>query len=55
MYTGGGWSVVWSHKVAGKCFISTENGQMASIGDIFSSVYHINTHPPSLASHVVMH
>ena len=34
---GVGW---WRATVAGKGYVNTENNQMASIGDIFTSAYH---------------
>ena len=33
--------VVGSHEVAGKTYVNSENSQMASIGAIFTSTYHI--------------
>ena len=45
-----------SHKVVGKGYVYTQNNQMASIGVIFTSTYHIkqlNPWPNSSASHMV--
>ena len=45
--------MVWSHEVAGKGCIHTENSQIASIGAISTSTYHtkqLNAYPTSSAS-----
>ena len=52
----GGWGWVGSHKVAGKGYVFTKTSQMASIGIIFTSTYHIKQLYPwsnSSASRVV--
>ena len=45
-----------SHEVAGKGYVSTKTNQLASIGAIFTSIYHtkqLNPWPNSSASRVV--
>ena len=45
--------MVWSHEVAGKSCIHTENSHIASIGAISTSTYHtkqLNAYPTSSAS-----
>ena len=45
-----------NHEVAGKGYVNTENSQKASIGDIFTSIYHtmqLNPWPNPLASCVL--
>ena len=45
-----------SHEVVGKGYVFTKTSQMASIGVIFTSIYHtkqLNPWPNSLASRVV--
>ena len=42
-----------SHEVAGKGYVNTKNSKMASIGAIFSSIYHTKQLHKSSASRVV--